>query len=200
MSADNRQRGDRAEIRRDRSMHEPNRSVARYIIDREESRLRFGIRLVAWKVQGSFTDVDGWVDYDEERPDAMTADASVRVASIRTGNQRRDEHLLSPDFFDADRFPVIRFVGRRATDLGGGGLRLEVDLTIRGATRRTSFEIRRVVAGRDDSGRRSLGFTATSRINRFDYGAGGRTLLDVGGIVVSRQVDAEIQIFAVRDP
>ncbi len=181
-------------------MNEPNLSVARYTIDREESRIRFGIRLIAWTVRGTFTDVDGWVDYDEDRPGAMKADASVRVASIRTANRKRDEHLLSPDFFDAARFPVIRFVGRRATALGDGALRLEVDLTIRGETRPTSFEIRKIVVGRDESGRRSLGFTAMSRINRFDYGAGGRTLLDQGGIVVGREVDAEIRILAVRDP
>jgi polyisoprenoid-binding protein YceI len=181
-------------------MTQPNLSAARYIIDREESRIRFGIRLIAWKVQGTFNEVDGWVDYNEDHPDAMTADASVPVASIRTGSRQRDEHLLSPGFFDVARFPVIRFVGRRATDLGGGALRLDVDLTIRDATRPTSFEIRKIVAGRDDSGRRSLGFTATSRINRFDYGAGGRILLDKGGIVVGREVEAEIRILAVRDP
>jgi polyisoprenoid-binding protein YceI len=181
-------------------MNEPNRSAARYIIDREESRIRFGIRLIAWKVQGTFTDVEGWVDYDEDHLDAMSANASVRVASIRTRNRKRDEHLLSPDFFDVARFPVIRFVGRRATDLGGGAVRLEVDLTIRDATRPTWFEIRRIVAGREDSGRRSLGFTATSRIDRYDYGAGGRTLLDKAGIVVGREVEAEIRILAIRDP
>ncbi len=181
-------------------MSEPNPSVRRYIIDREESRLRFGIRLIAWAVQGTFRDVEGWIDFDDDHPDAMTADASVRVASIRTGNPRRDEHLRSPDFFDAANFPVIRFVGRRATDLGGGALRLDVELTIRDATRPVSFDVRKIVAGRDDSGRRSLGFTATSRINRFDYGAGGRFLLDKGGIVVGREVETEIRILAVRDP
>jgi hypothetical protein len=56
------------------------------------------------------------------------------------------------------------------------------------------------VVGRDDSGRRSLGFTATSRIDRLDHGAGGRTLLDKGGIVVGREVEAELRILAVRDP
>jgi polyisoprenoid-binding protein YceI len=181
-------------------MTEPNLAVARYTIDREESRIRFGIRLLAWKVQGTFTDVDGWVDYDADRPDAMKADASVRVASVRTGNRQRDEHLLSRDFFDAARFPVIRFIGRRATDLGDGALRLEVDLTIRDQTRPSTFEIRKIVVGRDESGRRSLGFTATSRIDRFDHGAGGRTLLDMGGIVVGREVESEIRILAVRDP
>jgi polyisoprenoid-binding protein YceI len=181
-------------------MNEPNLPVARYIIDREESRIRFGIRLVAWRVQGRFTDVEGWIGYDEDHPDAMTADASVRVASIQTGIPQRDEHLRSRDFFDAAGFPIMRFVARRATGHDGGMLRLEGDLTIRDSTRPASFEIPKIVAGRDDTGRRSLGFTATSRINRFDYGAGGRILLDQGGIVVGREVDAEIRILAVRDP
>jgi polyisoprenoid-binding protein YceI len=128
----------------------------------------------------------------------MTVEASVRVAGIQTGEKKRDEHLRSPDFFDAARFPVMRFVGREATDLGGGVLRLDGDLTIRNRTRPASFEVRDLAEGRDDSGRGTLGFTATSRINRFDFGAGGRILLDKGGIVVGREVEAEVRILAVR--
>jgi polyisoprenoid-binding protein YceI len=179
-------------------MTEPSTTAARYAIDRDGSRIRFEIRLMAWKVQGTFTDVEGWIDYDENHPEAMIAEASIRVASIQTREKRRDEHLRSPDFFDAGQFPVMRFVGRRATDLGRGVLRMEGDLAIRDATRPVSFEVRDLVSGRDGSARGSLRFRATTRINRLDYGVGGRSLLDQGGIMVGREVEVNLQVLALQ--
>jgi polyisoprenoid-binding protein YceI len=180
-------------------MSDPEAVRGRYIIDRSRSRVGFQIRLIAWKVPGEFTDFEGTIDYNESRPEAMTAEVSIRVARIDTKEKKRDNHLRSPDFFDAGRFPTLRFVGRRASVLGSGRLRLEGDLTMRDVTRPASFEVRDLTTRQDGSGRKRLTFTAKSNINRMEFGVGGRNLLDRGGLMIGRDVEITLQIQAVQE-
>jgi polyisoprenoid-binding protein YceI len=193
----------RAGFRPKTSMSDPDTARGRYIIDRSRSRVGFQIRLIAWKVPGEFTDFEGTIDYNESRPEAMTAEVSIRVASIDTKEEKRDKHLRSLDFFGAGWFPTMRFVGERASVLGSGRLRLEGDLTMREVTRPASFEVRDLTTRQDTrhdgSGRKRLTFTARSTINRMEFVVGGRNLLDRGGLMIGRDVEITLQIQAVQE-
>ena len=180
-------------------LRDPDALRRRYIIDRSRSRVGFQIRLIASKVPGQFTDFEGTIDCNESRPEAMTAEVSIWVARIDTKEKERDNPLRSPDFFDAGRFPTLRFVGRRASVLGSGRLRLEGDLTMRDVTRPASFEVRDLTTRPEGSRRKRLTFTAKSTINRMEFGVGGRNLFDRGGLMIGRDVEITLQIQAVQE-
>lgn len=169
-------------------------STARYVVQRSNSRLAFRIRLIAWKTEGEFAGFEGTIDYDPARPDAMTADVTIQVDSIDTRVPARDKHLRSADFFDSEKFPTIRFVGNRATSLGNGKLKLDGELTMRDVTRPLALEVAAIEATHEETGRRSLRFIASGKLNRMDWGVGGRSLLDRGQIMVGHEVDLDVRL------
>jgi len=150
-------------------------------------------------VHGQFNGVRGVVRFDPATPAHLSVEAEIDVAGIYTGIGKRDEHLRSPDFFDAPRYPAITFTGKR-TD-GGGGRECAVtgELTIRGVTRTVTLEGEYTgpLADPFDEGAMSVGFTGTTVINREDYGVIWNATWD-GGIMVGREVRITLNVEADR--
>lgn len=171
--------------------------ILRYVVDRSTSRLAFRIRLLGWKTGGEFTKFEGTVTCDPAHPGTMRAEMTVEAASIETRIADRDKHLRSPDYFETDRFPTMRFIGADATDLGGGRLRLSGELTIRDVSLPLALELEAIRAGRDDAGHNALQFIARGQLNRRDFGVGGRSLLDRGSFMVGHDVELDLRIVAI---
>lgn len=139
-------------------------------VDRAHSGVSFRVRHLAitW-VNGEFADWTAELVYDPARPESSSVTARIRVASINTNVERRDNDLRSGRFFAADSFPEISFVSRSVQAAGEGRLRLTGDLTMHGVTRPVTLDTELSAIQSGQRGRR-IAFTATATIDRKDWG------------------------------
>ena len=166
-------------------------------IDASHSGVHFSVRhLVVAKVRGRFTTFTGTLAFDEAAPERSSVEVRIDVGSINTGVDQRDAHLRSPDFFDAEKFPVISFVSRRVTR-AADGFRVTGDLTIRGITREVVLPVEYAGHTKDPWGGERAGFTARLAIERKDFGLTWNQLLEAGGVAVGDKVEIELEIEAV---
>jgi len=174
-------------------------STERWEIDSSHSSLHFSVRhLVIAKVRGTFARWSGTV----EVPDGDFAKATVAVtidaSSIETGVADRDGHLKSPDFFDVPQHPELRFVGKRVQPRSGDEIDVIGDLTIRGITREVVLRVEQHGQAKDPWGNLRAAFTATTTIDRKDFGLTWNQALETGGVLVGDRVEIEAEIQAVK--
>lgn len=177
---------------------------ARFEVDPQHSTVGFTARSVrVVKVRGRFREYSATVVYDHENPARSTVTALIRTASIDTDMDFRDRHLRSPDFFDAERHPTIRFVSERV-DPRPGGLLVAGTLTMRGVARRITFPATIVLAPDTlaPSGLVRVAFEAHLKINRHDFGiAGGNAhnaSYNPATALVGDTVDIDLELYALR--
>jgi polyisoprenoid-binding protein YceI len=171
-------------------------SMQRYEIDAAHSNIDFVVRhLGVASVRGQFTRFSGHVMLDEADVTRSAVSVTIEAASVDTRNQRRDDHLRSGDFFEAERFPALTFEGRRV-EVEGSGHVLVGDLTIRDVTRevRIPFEITGPVPLGENQKR--MGAEGALRVNRFDYGLRWNRITEAVQ-VVGDEVRIELSISAV---
>ena len=174
-------------------------STERWEIDSSHSSLHFSVRhLVIAKVRGTFARWSGTV----EVPDGDFAKATVAVtidaSSIETGVADRDGHLKSPDFFDVAQYPELRFLGKRVQPRSGDEIDVIGDLTIRGITREVVLRVEQHGQAKDPWGNVRAAFTATTTIDRKDFGLTWNQALETGGVLVGDKVEIEAEIQAVK--
>lgn len=170
-----------------------------WTIDASHTQVGFAVKhLMISNVKGRFLDVSGTVVADEL---AGTAEISVNMAaaSVSTGDERRDAHLRSPDFFDAEHHPRIEFRGGRVVGDVNGHFTVEGELTIRGRTRPVSLAVTNEGRVRDPWGNERVGFTATTKLNRKDFGLEWNMVLEAGGVTVGDEVRITIETEMVRN-
>jgi polyisoprenoid-binding protein YceI len=170
-----------------------------YTIDGAHSKAQFSVRhMMVSNVRGEFTKMKGTVVYDEKNPAAIKIDATIDVASINTGEPKRDEHLKSPDFFDVAKYPTITFRSKSARKTANG-LAVTGDLTIHGVTKEVVLQVEGPSPEvRDPWGNLRRGATATTKINRKDFGLTWNAALETGGVVVGEEVSITIDVEAMR--
>jgi polyisoprenoid-binding protein YceI len=169
-------------------------------IDAAHSGVHFSIRHLVSKVRGRFAKLSGTLHVDEGDLTRSTAEAIIDVASIDTGTAQRDTHLRSPDFFDVERFPEIRFRSARVEKVGDDRYRVVGQLTIRDVTREVSLDVEHGGRAKDPWGNERLGFIAKTSIDRKDFGLQWNQVLETGGVMVGDRVDIELELQAVRAP
>lgn len=168
---------------------------AAWEIDRAHSSVGFSVRhLVISDVKGTFGDFSATIEFDADKLEAGSVEMTVQVASIDTDEAKRDEHLRSPDFFDAENFPVMTFKSSKVHEVSGQSFKLTGDLTIRGITKEVTFDgtYRGVID--DPWGNTKAGFSATARINRQDFDVKWNKALDAGGVVVGDEVTITLEL------
>lgn len=166
-------------------------------IDATHSELSFRIRHLVSRVRGSFGSWSGSVIADPESLAGSSVDVRIETASIDTGNDRRDNHLRSEDFFDADGYPEIRFRSRDV-QVDGGKLTIVGDLTIRGITRPVTLRGQYLGTTTDQRGRQRIGFEATTGIDRHDFEVSWNNVAEGGGLVLGDEVQIHIVLAAVE--
>ncbi|MFN8571300.1 MAG: YceI family protein [Gemmatimonadaceae bacterium] len=168
-------------------------------IDETHTNAQFSVRhLMISTVRGRFAQVTGRVNYNAANPGAVDVRVEIPVASITTHNEQRDGHLKSPDFFDAASHPSITFVGTRIEGSVGGDFKLIGDLTIRGVTKPITLQVSNEGTGNDPWGNERMGFSATAKLNRLDYGLHWNAALETGGVVVGEDVKLDIDVEIMR--
>lgn len=162
-------------------------------IDPAHTQVWFSVRHMMFAtVRGRFTGVAGELTLDEKDPAGFSANVTLDAATIDTGNEQRDTHLRSGDFFDADNHPELTFVSRRLESVGGSKYRVTGELTIRDTTREVVLDVEETGRGTDPWGQTKIGFTAHTSIDRKDYGLTWNQALEAGGVLVSDEVKISI--------
>jgi polyisoprenoid-binding protein YceI len=153
--------------------------------------------MVISSVKGSFTDFSGTIMYDEEEITNSSVSVTIKTGSINTGDDRRDGHLRSADFFDAENHPEITFVSKKVSKRADGHV-VTGDLTMRGVTK--EVEIPFIITGKitDPRGKTRIGVEGKLTIDRQDYGVSWSRTMDAGGLVVSDDVRIELLLEAVK--
>ena len=143
-----------------------------YDIDPVHSSAHFSVRhMMITNVKGEFTKLSGTVTYDPENPGASKVEAKIDVASLHTRDEQRDAHLKSPDFLEADQYPEITFTSKSVERAGEDEFTLKGDLTIHGIAREVTLRVEGPTAEvKDPWGNVKAGATATTKINRKDFG------------------------------
>lgn len=165
-------------------------------IDQTHSELTFRIRHLVSRVNGSFNSWGGTITADPASLAGGSVSVDIQTASIDTNSERRDTHLRSADFFDAENHPTITF---RSTRVVAQGRELQVhgNLTIRGVSKPVVLQGRMLEVG-GAAGRRRIGFEAETRINRMDYGVSWNRAAEGGGLTLGDEVTISIAIEAVE--
>ncbi len=169
-----------------------------YTVDASHTHVSFTVRhLVINKVRGKFNEFAGTILYDETDLTKSVLKGTIKSASIDTNHPKRDKHLRSPDFFDTDSHPEITFESTRVEKEGNGHV-LVGNLTMRGTTKeiRVQFEITGKII--DPWKKTRIGFEASLRLNRQDFGISYSKAMDNGGLVVGNTVNIELVGEAVQ--
>lgn len=168
--------------------------MAAWTLDPQHFEVGFRVKhMMVASVKGEFSDVTADVEIDVEQPERSSVVAVIKTASLSTRNEQRDQHLRSPDFLDAERYPELTFRSTEVTRTGSQTFRLVGDLTVRDVTRPVvlSGEVEGPIAGMDGSER--LGFTATGEFDRETFGLTWNVPLESGGILVGRDVKLTLE-------
>lgn len=169
-------------------------------IDPVHSVAEFKVKhMMISNVKGQFTEVSGTLTLDEADITNSKIDAAINAATINTGEADRDKHLKSADFFDVEQFPALTFRSTHIARDGSGELAVEGDLTIHGVTRRVTFAVEGPSApAKDPWGNTRVGLSATTKINRKDYGLTWNAALETGGILVGDDVTITLDVQFVK--
>lgn len=165
-------------------------------IDKAHSNVGFQVtHMVISRVKGQFKSFSGTINFDGKDFGAASVEVAIDPRTIDTGNESRDKHLKSPDFFAADSLPEMKFKSTKVTGLGDNKFEMVGDLTMRGVTKPVTLlgEFHGAITMKEGA---KAGFSATGKINRQDWGVSWSKKLDAGGLVVSDEVEILLEVEA----
>ena len=175
--------------------------AATWKIDPAHTAVEFKVRhlMVSW-VKGVFTNVVGTAEINDAELATSNIKVQIETSSVNTNNDKRDNHLRSPDFFDASKYPKMIFVSKEVLVANGTPIKIIGDLTIRDITREVELAVedfsQTVI---DPWGNTRRGVTAVTKINRKDYGLTWNKALEAGGVVVGDEVRISLEVEMIRE-
>jgi polyisoprenoid-binding protein YceI len=177
-------------------------AVTTWNIDTAHSTIEFAAKhMMITTVKGRLADARGTVTIDEAHPERSAVAVEFDAASLDTRSGDRDQHLRSADFLDVEKYPTISFHSRRvdgARKEEGKSFKVVGDLTIRGVTKEVTLDAVYEGAGKDPWGGSRVSFSATTKIDRRDFGLTWNAALETGGVLVSNDVKIQIELQAIR--
>jgi len=178
----------------------PQTAVSTWNIDPVHSVAEFKVKhMMISNVKGQFAKVSGVLNFDETDLSKSHVEASIDAASINTREEQRDAHLKSADFFHVEQHPTLSFKSTRITQVGDGELKVAGDLSIRGVTRNVVFTVEGPTPpAKDPWGNTRIGLSATTKINRKDFGLIWNAALETGGILVGDEVTITLDVQFVK--
>lgn len=173
--------------------------VKTWAIDTAHSNVEFSVKhMLISTVKGMFQKVEGTIDWDGQRFETARVSARIDASSITTYNEMRDNHLRNNDFFNAEEWPDITFTSTKVALDGDDEFKVYGDLTVRGVTRQvvldTEFD---GLVEKDGYGKKRAAFTASTAINRSEFGVSWNAALETGGFAVGDKVKVTLHIAAV---
>ncbi len=172
-------------------------AVGNYAIDGSHTELGFAVRHMAVsRVRGRFSRFEGSIEIAENPADSKVS-VSIDARSVDTRDENRDNHLRTADFFDVENHPTWTFVSTAIKPKGPTEFKVEGDLTIRGVTRPVVLDAILEGVVNDPMGNHRVGFSASTAVNRDDFGVSFGAVMEAGGLVVAKKVDIQIEAEAV---
>ena len=164
-------------------------------VDKSHSNVKFAVsHMVVSEVEGSFRMFDGSLVASKADLSDAKVSFAVDVASVNTDNEKRDGHLKSDDFFNAEKFPKMSFVSKSMKPLGGNKYALTGDLTLRDVTKTVTFDVTFGGQINTQNGGAKAGFKAKTTIDRLAFGLKWDRALETGSLVVGKDVDVTILV------
>jgi polyisoprenoid-binding protein YceI len=178
----------------------PTKTTTTWNIDPIHSSAQFKVKhMMVSNVKGEFSGVSGALTLDSADITNSRIEASIDAATISTRDPQRDAHLKSADFFDVEKFPVLTFKSDRVTRTADGELAVAGELSIHGVTRNVVFEVEGPGAPvKDLYGNTRTGISATTRINRKDFGLVWNGVLETGGLVLGDEVPITLDVEFIK--
>ena len=168
-----------------------------YVIDASHTNVGFVVRhLMVSKTRGSFPELTGTITIGDDPLDS-SVEVSIDAAGVDTGDEKRDGHLRSPDFFDVEQFPAISYRSTRVTPAAPGHFDVDGELTVRGITKPVQLQVTFEGAVTDPWGNTRSGFAASAEVDREDFGLTWNQVLEGGGVVIGKKIVIEIEAEAV---
>jgi polyisoprenoid-binding protein YceI len=166
-----------------------------YAIDPAHTKAEFAVRhMMVSTVHGQFSNIQGTVHYDPKNVAATTIDVTIDATTIDTREPKRDAHLKSPDFFDTAKFPTLTFKSTKAWQ-DGDRIKVAGELTMHGVTKPVELTVDAPTAPvKDPWGNWKVGATATTSVNRTDFGLNWNKALEAGGVLVGTDVKIELDV------
>jgi polyisoprenoid-binding protein YceI len=175
----------------------PGYQAATWNIDPVHSEVGFSVRhMMVSKVRGRFNTFSGQIVTAED-PLQSSVTAEIDLASINTGQEQRDQHIQSADFFEVEKYPTMTYKST-GVRVEGGEYILDGDLTLKGVTKNVPLRLELQGFGEDAYGGYRAGFTATGEINRSDFNVSFDAPLQNGGVVVGEKIQLQLEIEAVK--
>ncbi|MCK8496959.1 MULTISPECIES: YceI family protein [Myxococcus] len=170
--------------------------AATWDVDPAHSSAGFTVKhMMVSNVTGSFNIKQGAVNLDEKDITKSTVEATLDAATVNTGNAKRDEHLKAPDFFDTAKYPTITFKSTKVEKAGEGKLKVTGNLTMHGVTKPVVLDVTGPSAeSKDPWGNTRTGVSATTKLNRKDFGLTYNTALETGGVAVGEEVTVNLDL------
>ena len=177
-----------------------NTATTTWNIDPVHSHAQFKVKhMMISNVKGEFSALTGTLVLDSADIAKSRVDASIDATTINTRDPQRDAHLKSADFFDVEKFPVLAFKSTAISKKADGELAVAGNLSIHGVTRNVVFEVEGPSAPmKDPWGNTRLGLSATTRINRKDFGLTWNSTLETGGILVGEEVSITLDVEFIK--
>jgi len=170
-----------------------------YTIDPSHTRIGFSARhAMVTKVRGQFDEFEGSAHVDTVTPANSSVTVTIQAASVTTGNEQRDGHLKTPDFFDIATYPQITFV---STNVERDGAEWDItgDLTINGVTKSVTIPFEETGSAKDPFGNTRVGFEGDVTIDRTEWNLSFNPALETGGVLVSEKVKLEFDVSAIAN-
>jgi polyisoprenoid-binding protein YceI len=169
-----------------------------FAIDTSHSSVGFSVRhLVVAKTKGRFADFSGEITIAEQPLDSSVA-VTIQAASITTGDEQRDGHLRSADFLDVENYPTLSFKSTSVKHKGSSSFAVEGELSVHGVTRPVTLDLDYEGTVTDPWGGQRAVFSASTKLNREDFGLTWNQALETGGVLVGKDVAIDLEVEAVR--
>lgn len=177
-----------------------NGAVTTWNLDPAHSAAEFKVKhMMIANVKGKFSGMSGKLTLNESDISKSSVEASIPVATLNTGDEQRDGHLKSGDFFDAEKFPAMTFKSTKVVASAPGEGKVTGDLTVHGVTKQVTFEVEGPSSpGKDPWGNTRIGLSATAKINRKDFGLVWNAALETGGVLVGDEVTLTLDVQFVK--
>jgi polyisoprenoid-binding protein YceI len=177
-----------------------NLFASTWIIDSDHTTAQFKVKhLMISNVKGVFEKVSGTLTLDDKDISRSKVDVVINIASVNTNIKKRDDHLRSADFFDAATFPTMIFTSSKVEQTGIGKLKVSGNLTIKGVTKPVVLDVDGLTSEiKDPWGNTRRGASATTSVNRKDFGVNWSGKMDNGGAVVGEDVSIQLEVEFVK--
>jgi len=175
-------------------------AVSTWKLDPAHSAAEFKVKhMMISNVKGGFTGISGTLTLDEADATRSSVEASIDVATLNTGDAQRDGHLKSADFFEAEKFPAITFKSTKVEAKGKDSYAVTGELTMHGVTKPATFNVEEVSQpSKDPWGNLRVGLSATTKINRKDFGLTWNSALETGGVLVGEDVAINLDVQFIK--